>query len=370
MMKTGKLLLIFVLLCTTIGCDDIIYLEDVEIPLVLGLDVDPNDPDQLIYYSSAPVFSKDAQKKYTVRKITAHSLEVAKNKIGGMSTGFLVGGKLQVILISKKLLQHKNVFPYLDVLYRSPKNETKALVAMVDGSIEEIMNADMKDKGILGVVIHDIIQTSFDQGITVCTRLLDFFHQMIDKRITPNLTELKMEDGEITVYGTALLNKEAKYSSSLNILESTLLLILRKETANQLPLSFSIPQDHQKNAEINLAVNHINYDIQSDYRDHRFQFTMNMALNADISERLFPYEIKSKQDQLERILTSQLDQEFNQIIHKIQAKQLDPMGLGVYAQAFQYPHWQKVKTHWGKELSKATIKVKPHIVIRDFGITF
>ncbi|SMO34693.1 hypothetical protein [Melghirimyces algeriensis] len=63
-----------------------------------------------------------------------------------------------------QLEQERDVFPFLDVLFRDPQNETNARVVAVDGPVRDIMYADTKDKGRLAVVIREILDLSNRKG--------------------------------------------------------------------------------------------------------------------------------------------------------------------------------------------------------------
>lgn len=59
------LLLIAVLLVLP-GCDDRIDLEDISLLLMLGIDLDKDN--NLVFYSSSPVFNKEAKEKMSKPK--------------------------------------------------------------------------------------------------------------------------------------------------------------------------------------------------------------------------------------------------------------------------------------------------------------
>ncbi|UFJ40827.1 Ger(x)C family spore germination C-terminal domain-containing protein [Brevibacillus humidisoli] len=68
-------------------------------------------------------------------------------------------------------------------------------------------------------------------------------------------------------------------------------------------------------------------------------------------------------------MAEQIRQDCDRLIKKIQQHQIDPIGLGVYAQAWQYSHWKEAADDWGKALSKAKIRIQPVVHIRGFGVS-
>lgn len=49
--------------------------------------------------------------------------------------------------------------------------------------------------------------------------------------------------------------------------------------------------------------------------------------------------------QLEEKIAEQLMQQFDRLIKKLQARKIDPVGLGLYARAYEYEHYKRVEEH-------------------------
>ncbi|PEM49477.1 Ger(x)C family spore germination C-terminal domain-containing protein, partial [Bacillus wiedmannii] len=54
-------------------------------------------------------------------------------------------------------------------------------------------------------------------------------------------------------------------------------------------------------------------------------------------------------------------------LYELQKNKIDPIGLSLYARAFQYKEWKKVKEDWLQALAEAKINVKTHVKIKDTG---
>ncbi|MEI3889868.1 Ger(x)C family spore germination C-terminal domain-containing protein [Bacillus sp. CCNWLW75] len=105
--------------------------------------------------------------------------------------------------------------------------------------------------------------------------------------------------------------------------------------------------------------------IRTGYSDNRFQFNIKMNFNIAVSEMTFNMNIDADKKKLTSLITKQLNEDLNDLIHKIQKQQLDPFGFGDYARAFQYKKWKEVESDWPSAFSKATVKVKPTIKILE-----
>ncbi|MDR6227341.1 Ger(x)C family spore germination protein [Desmospora profundinema] len=363
-MRRKILCLLTALLVMVSGCRGQLLLEDAGIILTGGLDI---EGDRYRVYHATPVFAREAEKADDITTTTGYSQRETRNIINSKTTGQAVGGKLQTLLVGKQLIRRQNVFPLLDGLLRDPKNEINSRVVVVDGPVRDVMYADVEDKGRLGVVVREIIDSSYRNGTTVDTDLLQFHRQMSDPRITPFLAELSAKDDEIAVTGTALLDKDGKYILSLNREESSLLLLLQRHLRQPITLTF-YPEGAKRDLEnivVNLEIRNASFDIQTDVRNNQFVFDIDVQLDVAMKERIRTLSYKGLEPDFER----QLKRQCETLIHRLQRNELDPFGLGIYAKAYRYDTWKEVQTDWGKAFSKAKITVTPRIRLKQRGMT-
>ncbi|WP_025849778.1 Ger(x)C family spore germination protein [Paenibacillus ehimensis] len=366
--------LIFVLTLTLLlvvpGCGRRMYLENRQIILMTGADL--NNDQRLTVYTSTPVFSVEAKQKYNISETSADTLRQARSKLDAMSTGPLASGKIQTVLIGKKLLQRPDMLHYMDVFMRDPKSEINANILAVDGPVKDIMYANMKDKGRPGVVLKEQTEAAFSSRTAVKTIMQEFHQQLLDPRRTPAMTEVKLSGNEIVVTGTALLSKEGAYATSLNNEESALLLLLQQRKGQPFPFTFHIPPKKIKAAEhlafLSLEIGDTQYDIKVRHENSRFAFDIRMKIKVNLTERLFEYDLEKDKKPLEQALQQEMTKKFEALIAKIQKHRIDPIGLGVYAKAFQFAQWKKVENDWGKALAEAKIRVMPDVVIQSSGV--
>ncbi|WP_163859006.1 Ger(x)C family spore germination protein [Paenibacillus elgii] len=358
------------LLLAAPGCGRKMYLENRQIILMTGADLGSDQ--HLTVFTSTPVFSVEAKQKYNISETTADTLRQARSKLDTMSTGPLASGKIQTILVGKKLLQRANMLYYLDVFMRDPKSEINANVVAVDGSVKEIMYANMADKGRPGVVIKEQTEAAFISRTAVKTIMQEFHQQLLDPRRTPSLTEVKLKDKEIIVSGTALLSKEGTYVTSLNNEESTLFMLLQQKKGQPFPFTLHVPPEkikaEQRMAYVSLEIGHVKYDVKSKHENNRFAFDIRMDIDVNLTERLFEYNLEKDKQRLEQSLEQELQKKCGALIAKIQKHRIDPIGLGVYAKAFHYDQWKKVENDWGRALAEAKIRVMPKVTIKSSGV--
>ena len=196
---------------------------------------------------------------------------------------------------------------------------------------------------------------------------------MYEKGITPAISDLEM-DKKLDLKGTALLNEKGKYVDSLRTQENVLLMILQKQVKKEIPLTLQLPQMKKGGGGGIFDTNVVSFTladmktkIKTAYRNGRFQFDIRIRSYATLSEREFPFDVEKKSGELEKMINKQLDQQFENLIKKIQKHKIDPIGLGLYARAYEYKAWQKVQDDWGEALSKADIKINVKVKVKSMG---
>jgi Ger(x)C family germination protein len=377
MIKWGKFILVCFWLLLISACGDRLEVEKTTLSLVYGFDL--GEDDKIIGYQVSPVFDKDAQKKYEVYQAKVHTFRQAKKVFNSMSNGVIAKGKLQVMIFSEQLLKKESILPYLDVIYRDPKNTGNMRMVVAKESVSSIVNSEFTDKPSLPMYIINVIDVGKRDNNTTFTTVQQLHTQLFDKGMTPAVSEIKKGKNTIDVTGSALLDKRGKYKMSLNRRESELLLMLQEKAHPPISFTLSIPSQSLKPLNVRKNIKGTDYvsmniyglkrNISTNYEKDHFSFDVKMNLEVSLEERTFDIDMEKKQKQLAAIITDQLEKEFTEFIQKIQKKQLDPVGFGSYARAYQYQQWKKVENRWPDEFSRATVKVTPKLKIKTYGAT-
>jgi Ger(x)C family germination protein len=377
MIKWGKFILACSCLLLMSACGDRLEVEKTTLSLVYGFDL--GEDDKIIAYQVSPVFDKQAKRKYEVYQAKVDTIRQARGVYNSMSSGVIAKGKLQVMMFSEQLLKKESILPYMDVIYRDPKNTGNMRMVVAKESVSSIVNSEFTDKPSLPIYITSVIDVGKKNNNTIFTTVQNFHTQLFNKGITPAVSEIKKGKNTIVVTGSALLNNRGIYKMSLNRRESELLLMLQEKAKPPIPFTLSIPTQslktlnvtkHEKGTDfVTINIYGLNRSISTDYEKNHFSFDVKMNLEVSLEERTFDVDMKKKQKQLAAILTDLLEKEFTGLIRKVQKKHLDPFGFGWYARAFQYKQWKKVDNRWPDEFSRATVKVTPTVEIKTYGAT-
>lgn len=366
-----KYILSIAALCLLLpGCNDRLNLEDASLPLALGMDL--NEKQKFQFYISAPIFSKDIKKKSREVSGTAKSLRESRAKQDAQLPGSVHGRNFQVIVIGKRMLQHNDWFPMLDVIYRDSRNTISDRMIMADGRVADIIYVNSPDQPAVPVFLRGLIDSGAARGETVKTTAMDLHRQFFDKGMTPFISEIKLRpDNKITLKGTALLTRRGKYAASLNFQETVLLLILRDEVKRGMTLSYTIPIEPRQGPfatdRLSFSLGKTGAAIQTAYKEGRFHFRIKVKSTINISEEQFQRSVWNRSEELARNIEKKMKEDFERLLRKCQQSQVDPVGFGIYARAFEYPHFKKVQDQWGKELSRAAFDVDARVKIESMG---
>lgn len=364
-----SLVLSILSLSVIIGCNDQLDLENSTTPLALGMDLDSKD--RFRFYSTSPVFSESIKKKSQETNVLAESLRQSRAGQDSQSAGATQGRNYQVILVGRRMLEHEGWFKMMDVLYRDSKNTVADRMIAVDGPVSEVIYLSPPDQPLVPVLLRGMVDTKNDRSETVKTTAQEFHRQMFEKGLTPFIAEIKVVNKKIRVTGIALLNKQGKYVASLRPQETTLLAILQKNIKPGISLSFQIPDEPKTGPfstdMVSFTPSKLKTTIKTDYKSDRFKFDIHIKGNIGLSERLFPYDVDNNAEDLQKKIAQQMKEQLEAIVHKIQQHKIDPIGLGLYARAYEYKAYKKVEDHWGEALADADINITVDLTIGAMG---
>lgn len=371
-MNKRMLNIIFIFLLVTIipGCRDRLDLENSTTNLALGVDLD-NENNLHIYFHN-PVYGRGVENKNLVLEVKSPTIRQSRGKQDEQAPGVITGRKVQVMLIGKRILEHEDWFQMLDVFFRDMKNPLTPRIIAVDGPVSDIMYLNPKDQPMLPLMLRGMIDTKSAKSETVQTTLQNLHWQMYEKGVTPYISEIRLDKANrIMLTGATLLDHKGKYKASLGTEDTILLQILNKKAKRPVNLTITIP-GHEKSGpihtdQVSIMVQGMKTKVKTSYQQNKFRFDINITMPVDLTELLFPFDVRKNGKELEEEISEQVQKKFENLIKKIQEHQIDPIGLGLSARAHEYKQYKKVEDHWGQTLSKADIHISVKVSIRSIG---
>ncbi|PWW06575.1 Ger(x)C family germination protein [Paenibacillus cellulosilyticus] len=352
------------------GCGDKIDLEAAAVPLAAGIDLDDNN--QLRFYVSNPVFG-DKNNEEQQYNIPVTSLRESRSIQDAYTSGALEGRNYQVYVVGRKLLQHENWFKILDVVFRDARNTVLDRMVAFNGPLEEMFTVKTDNQPPLPVILRGMVDSKSKRGATVLTTVQDMHRQIFEEALTPSLSEVTYDAKQksFRLSGTTLLTHKGKYATSIGFQESVLLNLLKKDATKGVSLSFAIPGEPNSDFfslnRASFSVRDIDTKIKSSYSNNNFHFLIRMKVSAAMTEQLFTLDIQQHADILERKLSQQMQKQLEKLIRKFQKHQIDPVGFGIYARAYQYRHYKENENNWGEAFSDAEIKCEVKVTINSMG---
>ncbi|MCZ8511443.1 Ger(x)C family spore germination protein [Paenibacillus filicis] len=347
------------------GCMDQINLEDVLIDLIIGYDMSKDE--QLLVYTQAPQFSKEAKDKTIKYSVKALNFPEAESKFNSLPSGISSIRKVQIILISKRLAEHEQWHLFLDSLHREVRMDTNAKVILVDGSVSDLLHYTPRANPLL--YLSTLLKTGETRHITPTTTIRNFHRQLTNLGITPFMPVVKL-DKLVKITGTALFDKDGKYKGILSPEQSGLLNILLHETSGLSITLKALTEQTKENKT--LSTRSLTFDIlnnkaaiHTSFKNNHFAFEIPIKLNIEITHNTLSSHSNEK---LEGRIANELQKEYSSIFKKLQKIHADPLGFGTYARSFEYKNWKKIQDHWVSEWEKAEVTVLPIIKIIHTGV--
>ncbi|MEH7381236.1 Ger(x)C family spore germination protein [Bacillus sp. JJ1533] len=369
MKRVIRILMIIPFLIMLTSCGYQVPLEETTITFILGIDLDDNN--NLIFYESSPVFSKGAKAKTETYETKAETLRDSRKYFDAVTAGEVSGAKIQVLLLGKRVVEHEEWFPILDTMFRNTNFSINSRVVIVEGSVSDVIHYVPENNAQLVLFLKSVIDKNYKRTRTEKGTLQQLHSAFYEKGLTPALSLVK-KDAKLEIIGTALLDNSGKFVDSLNLSDSTLLLFLKHERKH--PISFTsitIPTDEEggifhKN-DLSFTIQNVKSKIKTSYDQNKFKFDVKISMSVFILESLLSVDMKSNETKFKKTIEERLKSDYENLFKKIQSHQIDPIGLGLYARAYEYNHFKKVQDNWGKALSEADINVSVEIDIKGMG---
>ncbi|KQO17808.1 Ger(x)C family spore germination protein [Paenibacillus sp. Leaf72] len=364
-----RITLFIVIMLLLSSCSDQLNLENATTPLVLGMDLDKNK--KFHFYLTAPVFSNRIKKKSMEMTGTAKTLRQSRSEQDAQTAGSTQGRNYQVILLGRRMLNYEGWFQMLDVIYRDARNTVTDRVIVVDGSVPEMLYLNPPDQPMLPILLRGMVDSTSSHSETVSTTAHELHRQFLDKGITPYFSQVKIIGGKVRIQGTALVSKAGIYKGMLDAQETVLLRILQKNALPGFSLSYQLPEEPKKSPfstnTVSFSAGKVKTKIKTSFKNNRFKYDIKVSMVVGLSEHLFPFDVFNDSKLLEDMIGQQVTDHFKALIAKFQKLKVDPVGLGVYARAYEYKAFKKVEDDWAEALSQADITVSAKVTISSMG---
>lgn len=356
-----------------IGCVQRIPLEQASLILLIGLDKKSNG--EMKVGTSIPLFHHEQQKSTVEHWIQASTIYDGFSKIDTKLTGYVTSAKTEVILIGKNFAQGENWIQQLDSSYRNPHATINAKVVLVDGSAEDIFKIHRTDKPSLSSYINSVIESSIQNNQSISSTIQQLMREKNEQGMTQTVPIIKKAGNEIDTVGIAFLDSKGKYLTKVpkNDVKFFNLISKSKNTGRMILHLVLSPKISNQKPNTSVLVQNAKREINVDFQKGEFLFNIDVNMNVSLIEKNNGNITKNRLYSSKHInkLEHEMQREFNKklqsILQDMQRNKIDPIGLSLYARAYQYKEWKKAKEDWLRTLSKSKIHVNTHVKIIDTG---
>lgn len=364
-MRRWLLIILLLQVAWLSGCSDRMEIDESSISTIVGMDV--NDSNEMLIRSMVLAFNEEAKSNEVLLSAKGDSLRKTRIIMSSKSGGEVMSGKLQILLVSNKLLSRVDLFPYLDVAYRDAKISNSAIIVTCACSVDKLLSTKLQSQPILTEYLRKLIESGHKSEMTVRTSIQKFHYMRFEPGMNAQVSEIKPTETEIAVTGTALLNNKGKYAAHLNKEESALLLLLQGEI--KIPVVYStVLTVNGKETIVSTDIKRVRTKIKSSFGQNRFHFKIDLPVHMQITEFEAGLDVAKEKEQLQKLLKEQMEKDFKALIHKLQKNKTDPIGLGIHTRAFHYKQWKNVRDNWSQAFSEAEITINPKVEIKRFGV--
>ncbi|HDR7356434.1 TPA: Ger(x)C family spore germination protein [Bacillus wiedmannii] len=366
---------IWIVICCVylIGCSQRIPLEKVSLILLIGLDKAPNG--DIKVGTSIPLFHHKQPKSTIEHWTQASTVYTGFSKIDTKLTGYMTASKAEIILIGKKLAKEENWLQELDSSYRDPYATINAKVVLVDGPTEEIFKIHKPSKPSLPSYINGVIESSIQNNQSISSTIQQLMREQNEEGMTQTVPIIKKTKNEIDTVGIAFLNRKGKFLTHISKKDVKFFNLINKPKSNGRMILHLVlpPKKSNKKTNTSIFVQNATRKVDVNFQNGKFVFNFNIYANIALIEKTNAnlikghYDNKKNINNLESAIQKEINSKLQNMLHDIQQNKIDPIGLSLYARAFQYKEWKKRKGDWLQALAEAKINVKTHVKIKDTG---
>ncbi|MBE5105997.1 Ger(x)C family spore germination protein [Bacillus thuringiensis] len=366
---------IWIVICCVylIGCSQRVPLEKVSLILLIGLDRTPNG--DIKVGTSIPLFHHKQPKSTIEHWTQASTVLTGFSKIDTKLTGYMTASKADIILIGNKLAQEANWLQELDSSYRDPYATINAKVVLVDGPAEEIFKIHKPSKPSLPSYINSVIESSIQNNQSVSSTIQQLMREQNEEGMTQTVPIIKKTKNEIDTVGIAFLNRHGKYLTHIPKKDVKFFNLINKPRTNGRMILHLVlpPKKSNKKPNASILVQNATRKVDVNFQNGKFVFNLDINANVALIEKTNANLIKEHYDNRKNInnlkyaIQKEINTNLQNMLNEIQQNKIDPIGLSLYARAFQYKEWKKLKGNWSQALAEAKITVKTHVKIKDTG---
>lgn len=344
--RKTELVLLFFILPLLAGCWDESLLKNTRTVYLSGFDLVEEDDYQITSIIRDMNISESSRGEISIsnKLVTGNgsSIKEASVTIDRSVAGNYDPAKGRVLILGIDVAKG-DIYNVLDPLYRDPRVDLNARIAVTDNSANEIITHLSENEVEKGEYLYELIHSSEInseiQDITLRSIRTYLFDEGKDFML-PYLSKDDPDD-EVKVNGAALFHNNSFTGQFLSPAESTFLLLFMGKQSKKALLTERL--DEEANVSVSYNVKNVSRELKLK-KEEKVHADIMLQLDVEIVDyppnHLYKQEvIDSLESQLSMILTEKADKLFK----KLAENQSDVLGLGRELVAFHPSIWKEIK---------------------------
>ncbi|OYD07358.1 hypothetical protein CHM34_10635 [Paludifilum halophilum] len=278
--------------------------------------------------------------------------------------------KFQVELLGESLAK-KDLFSYMDVIYRDPEAPLTAKFAVVDGKASDILQQKKVSEKLIGEYLVKLIESGEEQSTFPQETVQSIRPKMLDPGRDFVLPDIKQKGKEVVIKGAAMFHGH-RMTGTLDPDQSILFTLLSGEPGKSARFS--------KKVNPGKVTNPSNYiTVSADGRKVKRKMKVNVRRNGEVEVDLevnlpvtvmeYAQDRLDEEKQVKRLnktLSKILTEEADEVIGKMKKARCDGLGVGRQLIAYHPEVWKEKK--WSRDYPKVRFHPKVKVEIVGSGI--
>lgn len=354
---------LFLLLLLLVACDDPNLeepaIEDLGMVGVMGFDYE--DEENVRVTVTLPQPRHDAEEQEQIYSTVVKLPHQAIMDVSTLTEKVLTTTQLRVVLFSEEFARRVGVRKLIENLYRDPHVGTNVYIAVVKGSVEEMLNGEYNDKPEINNYLNELLTPRIMTAFNPFTTIHDFIFRNTDNVSDPSVPYLEIIGGDSVKITHVALFRGDKMVDKIDPEEAKLIGAMKKR--KKLPdFAIMIPGEEQEEEMLILKFVETRYDVKANGDLNNPEIYVHLYIRGSIVD----YDgfrdlsdVDTRQN-IEDKISEQLEHKLIMVIERLQELQVDPFGLGESFRIKEPYNWSKER--WNESFSRAEITT--HIEVR------
>ncbi|WP_332694754.1 Ger(x)C family spore germination protein [Halalkalibacter lacteus] len=358
-MKLTCIACCFLLLFTSSGCAnpnlEKPVIEDLGMIGIMGFDY--VDEENVKISVSLPQPSRDAEEQVQQFSTVVKMPHQAIMDVSTLTEKTLTPAQLRVVLFSEEYARTEGLWKILENLYRDPHVGTNIYVAVVKGTVEDIMKGEYKDKPEINNYLIELLTPRTITAFSPFTTIHDFIYRNTDEVSDPSTPYIeRIEENSLKITKVALF-KNDKMVDTIEPEEAKLIEAMKKQ--KKLPdFSIMLPApEESKHDEEMLILRFVNTRFHAKVNGdlEKPKLFIYVYVRGSIVDYEGETDLANRENRMniEEKLEKQLEDKVIMTVRKFQELGIDPVGFGDYFRIKNAREWSKEK--WMEAFQRADI---------------